>query len=89
MAHKVFKYEITGPECKLQLPKGAVPLCVAGQDGKVCLWARIDDSRPLEWRTFVGIGTGWDVPDGNLSYIGTAHGVDGWMVFHIFEATED
>lgn len=87
MAERVYKYELQ-PDITLELPRGAEVLCVANQDNKVCMWAKVEAregySRAL--RRFMAFGTGHALPEmTEMKYVGTVHGVEGWMVFHVFE----
>lgn len=73
------------PECTLDMPKGAEVLSVCKQSDEICLWALVDPSAEKEQRRFVGFGTGHDVPDRPMKFIGTAHLHGGSLVFHVFE----
>lgn len=84
MAKLIYKYELPthGP---LALPRGAKVLSVGTQNGTPHLWAEVDpDEHVIEGRTFVPVPTGGGVYEG-LEFIGSCHGVEGWMVFHIYE----
>lgn len=74
-------------ECTVKMPAGAEILSVREQGQGIYVWALVDPKAPSEDRYFVGIGTGHDVPDEPLKFLGSAHLDDGAMVFHIFEAT--
>ncbi len=84
----VWKYELKAEDVTtLEMPVGAEILHVHGQ-GKdsLGLWARVDPtSERKEQRRFRIAGTGHELPDYNLSYIGTAHIFSGALVFHVFE----
>lgn len=73
------------PECKIEMPVGAELLSVHAQGDDICLWAKVDPSAAKEARSFVGFGTGHDVPDEPLAFVGTALMHGGSLVFHIFE----
>jgi len=83
----VYKYPMNAPVVDLDLPVGAKVVAVATQDNVPTLWIE-HDQQPLttQRRTFVGHGTGHPIPEGEV-HVGSAHGVDGWMVFHIYERT--
>jgi hypothetical protein len=73
------------PECKLEMPKGAQLLSVCEHGGDICLWALVDPVAEKETRRFLGVGTGHDVPDVPMNFIGTANLSGGSLVFHVFE----
>ena len=84
----VFKYPIPGRpnafgDFTLTLPKGAVVLHIAPQDGKRCLWAEVErDEEMMIPREFRIVSTGGDV-------IEEAHHVATWQeppfVWHLYE----
>ena len=80
----VWKYALNSPVTMIDLPLGAEVLDVATQDGVPHLWVLGEPGAPMMARTFVGFGTGHAVEPG-ARYVGTAHGVYGDLVFHIFE----
>lgn len=60
-------------------------LHVGHQDGVVCVWAEVNpDSPRAEWfnKSFVVIGTGWEVPPEHV-HRGTVQIGD--MVWHVYE----
>ena len=74
------------PEITLSMPENAEILSVAAQGDDICLWARVNPNAERVNRTFLGFGTGHDIPDNlQLQFVGTAHLSDGALVFHIFE----
>lgn len=73
------------PQCELEMPKGAQILSVREQGEDICLWALVDPAAEKVTRKFCGFGTGHDVPDGDMRFVGTAHLYGGSMVFHVFE----
>lgn len=84
-AGTIWKFTLQ-PYCILDMPKGAQVLSVREQGSEICLWAMVDPSAEKEPRRFLGFGTGHDLPEGDLSFVGTAHLASGAMVFHVFEA---
>lgn len=80
----IWKYTLQ-PECTLDMPKDAEVLSVREQGEDICLWALVDPNAEKEPRKFVGFGTGHDVPDHPMKFIGTAHLHGGSLVFHVFE----
>ena len=71
----------------LRLPKGARILHVGEQNNIPYLWYLCDPSAPDTDRHFRVVGTGWNVAESNLVYIGTMHLYEGHagLVFHVFE----
>lgn len=82
---QVWKF-VLQPEIEVEMPKGAKLLSVACQGSEICLWAKVDPNAGNETRSFVGYGTGHEIPDDmHLEFVGTALLDGGAMVFHIFE----
>ncbi len=81
MGKRIYKYEVPGA-IHAQVGQWLQPHM---QNGKLCIWAEIDDTAPeREWIvTFVG--TGWEldatIPD-YAQYCGTV--MDGAFVWHVF-----
>lgn len=75
----VYKYG----EGVVNMPKGAIVRKAAMQNGRVTLWAEVDTSQPLEARTFVTYGTGWEIDEEKRCYIDTIF--DGPFVWHVYE----
>jgi hypothetical protein len=76
------------PSAKVLMPEGARVLSVGQQDGQPYLWALVDPSARIEMRDVLVIGTGHVVPSdvGDRPFVGSIHGVDGWIVLHVFDA---
>lgn len=84
---KLLKWPLVGVHSVLYLPPGTKVIEVATQHNDPTLWTlgpSFDPGTVNESRTFVLFATGEEVSEGH-EYIGTCHGIDGWMVFHIFE----
>lgn len=73
------------PSIELEMPKGAQILSVHAQGENINLWALVDPKAEIEKRKFVAFGTGHNVPDQPMEFIGTAHPYNGQLVFHVFE----
>lgn len=84
VAEQVWKFRLPSPGSDdpwVAMPKGAVPLHVAAQDGIGYLWAQVRPDAP-EVRRYVAVyGTGWPI-DGSPLYLGTLH-ID-WTVWHVY-----
>jgi len=86
----IWKYDLPLAAYRIthKMPKGAQILNIQTQHGKVALWVSVDDARPLEDRTFVVVGTGQSVPEGDLKHLGTTQHEYGFLVLHWFEVLE-
>lgn len=69
----------------LTMPVGAEILSVQTQRDEPQLWALVDPDAPKAKRQFHVYGTGWDVEQENLRFIGTVQMRGGAFVFHVFE----
>lgn len=82
----VWKYPMHAPVERFEMPADAEVLTVATQHGVPTLWAIGTMNGQVRTREFIGHGTGHPIFEGSLTYVGTAHDVDGHgLVFHIFE----
>lgn len=89
--NKIFKYELMESNrwLKLVLPKGHKVLHVDSQDGRMFLWAMVDDhSGPVE-KEFILVGTGIDFDrigfNKDQEYLGTFK--CGVFIWHVFTKT--
>ena len=81
----IHKYPIkTIDEQQVSMPIGAQILCVQEQNDVLTLWARVDDSQNKEARQICVYGTGHEVNEYDLAYIGTVQDFSG-LVWHVFE----
>jgi hypothetical protein len=83
----VYKYFLNPDITVLALPYGAEVLSVHEQHEQVCLWALVDPD-PINGtvdRKFKTVGTGHDITETNLQFIGSVHLIGGALVFHVFE----
>ena len=83
----IWKYSIPfgNLSAMFALPDGAKVLHVAAQQNDIVLWAEVDSDAPKQLREFVVTGTGYELPAGRLTYLGTAQLVIANLVFHVFE----
>lgn len=85
----IYKYPLQNRNrdgaCEVFLPAAAEILTVGAQEGTICLWALDDVLQGLcrHNRTFFVIGTGHEMPECEVNYIGTVF--DGPFVWHVFE----
>lgn len=87
MKQTIFKYPIPGKSrFTLELPYGATILDCQYQEGVgPCMWALVyPNNSPVE-RQFRMFGTGHDVEEEGLAYIGTFLMNGGAYVWHVFE----
>lgn len=86
MSRQVWKFplEVTDSQC-IQMPTDAEILCVQMQAGQPCLWAQVDPQAEKGPRYIWIVGTGHELPDFVMRYIGTFQMHQGALVFHVFE----
>lgn len=90
MKRLIYKYPFPlSATFSLDLPKDATILSVQVQDGIPCMWVLFvkQDVQETESRFFTLIGTGHEIDDGWLHYIGTFQRSDGATILHLFERT--
>lgn len=83
----IWKYALQGPQVDLEIPRGAKILDLRVQGMQPHIWAQVDPDQPMEKRTFCSLATGEHFDHEGKTYIGSAHEIGGWMVFHVFEET--
>lgn len=85
----IHKYNL--PVCsvfELEMPEGAQVLAFATQLDIPFLWALVETEAPTQLRRFRLVATGEGLPENEtLVHIGTQVGIQGYLVFHLFEAT--
>lgn len=87
---KIFKYLLYPSDSfELELPKGAKILTVQVQFEKPQIWALVDPNADNEKRQFRMIGTGHEIKEKNLTYIGTFQMMGGHLVWHLFEVKKN
>lgn len=88
---QVWKYQLA-PVVTFDMPVGAQILKVHEEGEEICLWALVDPDADTEPRTFLGFGTGHNIPESHegpglsLQYVGSAFPAGGALVFHVFES---
>lgn len=83
MKRAVWKFDVSN-SVTLDMPIGAKILSVQAQGAEICMWALVNTDAKTEKRNFVVYGTGYEIPGGRMSYVGTAQ-IAGGLVFHVFE----
>lgn len=85
--HTIWKFEIEVIDAQIiEMPQGAIILCVQTQEGRPVLWARVNPDNPKVGRKIITHGTGHLVQETTGDHIGTYQLHDGALVFHVFEA---
>lgn len=80
----IWKYRVA-TKTVLQIPKGGRVLSVDEQNGDIYIWVLANPNAEKEDRTFLVYGTGHDIPDNPMWFVGTVQLMGGKLVFHIFE----
>jgi len=91
MGELIFKYQLQSGVSTIETHRGATPLSVGTQDGKIWVWVKLDQSRPREKLRFAAVFTGLPIDHalagvsnvGELMFIGSTH--DQGLVWHIFK----
>lgn len=82
----VWKYQLRHTDVQdLMLPANARILTVQAQREQACLWVQVDPEAAPERRRIRIHGTGHEIGDGLLDYLGTFQLDAGALVFHVFE----
>ena len=68
------------------MPQGAQVLTVQAQEDVPVLWALVDTEAVSGPRHFLVVGTGHDMGDPAVRYVGTVQLFGGGLVLHVFEA---
>ena len=84
---RIFKYALKIEEYQqLSMQKGAHILAVMVQDGRLYLWADVNDAEGLCTRNFAVRGTGHpfpEIPSTTQLYVGSV--IMGHFVWHVYE----
>lgn len=83
----IWKYPVVPGRFTHAIPEGGkiLHLAVQGDAGEPQMWVLVDKSADTESRTFRVYGTGRDMSDEELAYVGTFMQDGGSLVFHVFE----
>lgn len=83
----IWKFELPEDDIiPVQMPMGAKILSAKAIDGRIFVWAEVEDDAPSEERLFEVFGTGHPM----VSEMGTEREFVqtvfmGWLVFHVYE----
>ncbi|AZB23614.1 hypothetical protein EG339_02740 [Chryseobacterium bernardetii] len=80
----IYKYQLnTIGKQIITMPIDSEIISLQTQFGSPCIWAKVDDEKPVYDRTILTFGTGHPLPEGNIEFIGTYQISE--FVFHVFE----
>ena len=82
----IWKYELKINDVQeIDIPNHANILDVQVQNGKPCIWARVNSDHPLRRTTIHTIATGQEFEYSNMgAYLGSYQLNNGELVFHVF-----
>lgn len=80
----IHKYTL-GTDTVIDTYLGVKFLSVQMQHNGVSLWAEVDTSKPKTQKRITCFGTGHEISDSVICYIGTVQ-IDSFLVFHFYEA---
>lgn len=75
-------------ESIIEMPKGAMILCVQVQGDSPCIWAKVSTKAIRASRRLLVVGTGHSFPEGENLYVGSFQLSGGRLVFHVFDGGE-
>lgn len=86
---RIYKYRLNveGQVTEVQ-DKFSRILTIQTQNGWPHVWIEIDDIAEEKKIVFAAIGTGWEMPDHDLTYAGTAQDMNGF-VWHYYYSIEE
>lgn len=88
MAKTIHKYHLDIHNSQtIMMPEGAHIIHVNSQDNYITMWEEVDPDAIKTPRTFWVMGTGQDMPQNGMKYIGTCHVkiCQSNYVWHIYE----
>ena len=86
---KIFKYPFeVKNKIIIDMPFNANLLTVQTQSDVPCIWAMVDPENTSEPKKFKVFGTGHQIDEANLNYIGTFQLYQGNFIGHLFEVME-
>lgn len=86
MKKQIWKYQLlTIGINEIEMPKGAKILSLQMNNKIPCIWAIVNPNAEKEIRRFNIYGTGHNITEDDLKYIGTFQMHNDMLVFHLFE----
>lgn len=83
---RIFKYPVPVDDSfSLELPIGSHILCVQMQKSEPVMWIECNPDAIKTVRYFYLFGTGMEVSEKAVRYIGTIQMLAGGLIFHLFE----
>lgn len=80
----IYKYPLVLGHNTFSMRHGAKVVFVGLQLGQPMMWVECDPSRTFEERYFRVFGTGWDIDELTMAYVGTW--IDNQFVWHLYES---
>lgn len=86
---KIFKYPLEIMDNDIAMPIDSKILSVGEQNGKLFMWAMVNDQSPTGIRRITVVGTGWELKNSmaRRSFLGTVQ--VGEYVWHVFDITAE
>lgn len=82
----IYKQELDIRDIQIiTVPFGAKMLYLDKQKDTICVWYECETKNPYEERTIYCFGTGHEIPNIGLRYIGSTMMLNGEVVFHYYE----
>ena len=82
----IWKYNIPPTDyINLVMPTAAKILRFGLQNGAMTLWVLVNSLNDKTTRCFRLVGTGHEIKDDNLNYIGTVKMLNDSLIYHLFE----
>ena len=87
MADRIYKYPLDVVDVQeITTHEGAELLSVQINRDQVCVWVRVDTTKPKEQRRLFIHGTGHDIHPDVTKFVGTFQMRMGTLVFHLFDS---
>lgn len=86
MSRAVWRYQLDTVADTKSVPAGAQVRHVGWSRDGIQIWLEVDPAAPTEPRTFLIFGTGVEIPESGIQYVGSIVAGDEFHVFHIYES---
>jgi hypothetical protein len=85
MPSQIWKFMISGSGwSELRVPQGAQFLSAHVQKGKLAVWAIVIPDNPPCHRRLLVVGTGVNLPPGQVEYLGSVTEQNAELIWHVF-----
>lgn len=81
----IWKYILNPKNNIIEMPEGSTILCADSQLDEVCIWVEVNPKNKLVERELLVVGTGHEIKNNNVKYIGTAKIMQETIILHVFE----